>query len=647
MSLFGKKTHKSNRKLVSRNKRLGFESMEARQMMTIVPITGIIAPIDPVFELPPPGPMAEGTVNFNASSGVLDIDLSQSHDNKVQIFINHRAGNGAGNLPDLLTVDLANINTPQVWAFDPTAVTRIVVHSHDGNDFVDNRTSVPMVAYGGTGNDTFLGGSGDDILIAGSGNCYLDGRQGDDMLFGGSGSSALFGGDGNDSLYAGAGTNFLFGGSGDDHLYAGTGHSRLEGEAGLNAIIDPNHVGIDYTGFGPAAHVDVNGFSGFDFFDRNLKDSADSSLARLDYFEHNALTRDDMLGIYSEISTDGVESAIPYNGTVTGSEYLDLKALTSGQLNIDQPTRYLAMKVAYGDPANAHYQGQALGNLAPGCSGNSLTELVDKWFEGLDLPAIGDTPNFNVQYGQVSGNLFGPNGPQYTDVAQGFVGDCYLMSALGEEAQHSPQTIENMFIDNGDGTYTVKFYHNRAPVYVTINSELPLNMNDGGTAWFADFGTPDTHGVRNKSDNANNVLWVALAEKAYAQLNESGWIGQDGTNSYNGIDGGQSSAAFAQLTGHSASDTGVTNLFGDSRSDFWKAFNQHKAMTLSSKISGTNSFIVTNHVYMVVGYDSATQRYELYNPWGYDDTGNKQPAIVWETWPEIRHDFDYWTSVLL
>jgi hypothetical protein len=121
MKLFAKKSRQSNPNHASRNKHFGFEAMEARQMMTIVPITGIISNINPIFAPPPPGPMAEGTITLN--NGVLDIDLSQTHDNNVQIYINHRAGNGAGNLPDLLTVQLSNINSPQVWAVD-SSMTR-------------------------------------------------------------------------------------------------------------------------------------------------------------------------------------------------------------------------------------------------------------------------------------------------------------------------------------------------------------------------------------------------------------------------------------------------------------------------------------------------------------------------------------------
>jgi hypothetical protein len=41
---------------------------------------------------------------------------------------------------------------------------------------------------------------------------------------------------------------------------------------------------------------------------------------------------------------------------------------------------------------------------------------------------------------------------------------------------------------------------------------------------------------------------VALAEKAYAQINESGWSGQDGTNSYQGIEIGHTSVALKHVT---------------------------------------------------------------------------------------------------
>src|SRR5258708_36910524 len=97
-------------------------------MMPDNPTTaGTPPPINPVSTQGPAGPFAEGSINFNASTGVVSIDASQTHDDSINIYINHRAGNGAGNIPDLLTVSLANINSPQVAAFDPVAVTKIIV----------------------------------------------------------------------------------------------------------------------------------------------------------------------------------------------------------------------------------------------------------------------------------------------------------------------------------------------------------------------------------------------------------------------------------------------------------------------------------------------------------------------------------------
>ena len=150
----------------------------------------------------------------------------------------------------------------------------------------------------------------------------------------------------------------------------------------------------------------------------------------------------------------------------------------------------LASKIVLGNAANAHYQGARLGNLAVGSSATQLEELVDKWFLGTDHPAAA------TAYQTVSGPLFS-NGVAYTDIAQGGLGDCGLMTALAEIAYRSPTTITSMFIVNGDGTYTVRFYNNGQADYVTVDSQLP-----SGYASLA------------------NELWVGLAEKAWAQYYE-------------------------------------------------------------------------------------------------------------------------------
>src|SRR5947199_872305 len=110
---------------------------------------------------------------------------------------------------------------------------------------------------------------------------------------------------------------------------------------------------------------------------------------------------------------------------------------------------------------------------------------------------------------------------------------------MADDALDSPQTIRQMFTDNGDGTFTVKLYNNGRADYVTVDRYLPTTA--AGTAVYASFG--------GRYDSSANELWVALAEKAYAQANESGWLGRTAANSYAGIDGGYSDLVLKQVTG--------------------------------------------------------------------------------------------------
>ena len=49
---------------------------------------------------------------------------------------------------------------------------------------------------------------------------------------------------------------------------------------------------------------------------------------------------------------------------------------------------------------------------------------------------------------------------------------------------------------------------------MTVDSKLPTY--GGGGFIYANMG--------GLASNSNNVLWVALAEKAYAQMNETSWL---------------------------------------------------------------------------------------------------------------------------
>src|SRR5205085_5846272 len=115
-------------------------------------------------------------------------------------------------------------------------------------------------------------------------------------------------------------------------------------------------------------------------------------------------------------------------------------------------------------------------------------------------------------YKPAAGTLFGAAGPSFIDVEQGSLGDCWYMADLEEVAFKSPSLIRDMFIDNGDYTYTVRFFRNGSdtPDYVTVDRFLPVRDD-------SDLATPTWGHNRfifgNQGDlysDSNNKIWVAL-----------------------------------------------------------------------------------------------------------------------------------------
>jgi Calpain family cysteine protease len=293
----------------------------------------------------------------------------------------------------------------------------------------------------------------------------------------------------------------------------------------------------------------------------------------------------------------------------------------------------LAKNVVSGNAANKLYQGVTLGNLAAGSTGTQLNNLVNKWFLGLDRP-VANYGSTTYAYANASGTLFGASGPQYGDVRQGALGDCYYVGALGEVAHRSPQAIRDMFIVNGDGTYTVRFFNAGKAEYVTVDSQLPQS---GGRFMFANYG-----GYLN---NTANVLWVALAEKAYVQLNESGWIRSSamggGVNAYQSIAGGWFSVVVSQVAARTSTTTMMNSTTSNDFNTFKSAYDAGKFVGFASLSAPANSQIAGGHQYVAVGYDTATQSVILFNPWGLNN-GSSKPGLVTIKWSELVTSFSYW-----
>ena len=366
--------------------------------------------------------------------------------------------------------------------------------------------------------------------------------------------------------------------------------------------------------------------------------------------DNNTLTRNDVINLFDTVA--GTKKAVFANGVVSFKTVHnpDLSTPLSAQSVSDLQSIFennaawgmapdvanLAGKVVGYNLANEHYQGNDLlpsGQLAAGDPARALHELVEKWFEGADLPAIGVG---GATYQTANGTLFGPNGPEASDVAQGAAGDCYFLSNLAETAQQAPQDIENMFIDNGNGTYTVRFFEydsstkTTTPDYVTVNSKLPVD-----SACHFVYANHDFGGHTTDIDDSKNVLWVALAEKAYAQLAEEGWSRVDwspSVNAYSSINIGDNRIAGRQITGslsanwvsildHNSNqaNTTITTLTADFQSgDLITICTDDKKMTVSG--------LDDNHVYYVTAIDVADDTVTLTNP--YWDHGTKTLTLT-------------------
>jgi Ca2+-binding RTX toxin-like protein len=190
------------------------------------------------------------TSSFSFSSGVLSV-FADSLSNTVTV-----SRDAAGKL-------LVNGGAIPVLGDTPTVANTslIQVFGQDGNDTLSlNEANGALPAaflFGGAGNDTLTGGSGNDMLFGQTGNDVLLGKGGNDQLFGGDGNDTLTGGDGDDQLFGEGGNDRFVWNPGDDTDLAegGAGSDTVEVNGGNGAetfAITPNGLRVRIDRVAPA-----------------------------------------------------------------------------------------------------------------------------------------------------------------------------------------------------------------------------------------------------------------------------------------------------------------------------------------------------------------------------------------------------------
>ena len=209
-----------------------------------------------------------------------------------------------------------------------------------------------------------------------------------------------------------------------------------------------------------------------------------------------------------------------------------------------------------------------------------------------------------VLYLQESGNATAISA---SDINQGQMGDCYLLSSIGEIALFHPSLITSMIQANADGTETVTLYDaangslptfgttSFKPVAVNVTNTFPSNAVNNGA-------TQDVL-------NGQKEIWVQVLEKAVATL--CGGYGAIGN-------GGIPVFAMEELTGCAATYSVPGSL---SLQQLQTASATGDLITFDTQGSGTLAYgLYGDHAYM---FDSLTTvggtvMVNLLNPWGFD-----------------------------
>lgn len=329
-------------------------------------------------------------------------------------------------------------------------------------------------------------------------------------------------------------------------------------------------------------------------------------------------------------------------------------SLIQSQNTMPEHVRNLAEKLILGDTANRFYRGRFNGNLSVGMSRINRLNLVDQWFGGGERPRAVDDNLSHYQYAEAKGPLFGYGGPAIFDADQGSLGDCYFIAALGSLAARNPQAIRNMFIDNGDGTLTVRFFNEGKAEYVTIDWWLPSR---DGKLVYANGGRPVV---------GQSPLWAALAEKAFVILSESGWSGQSVIGEYghdedDGVNGGWSHDVLKMVANISAKREVLQYVFEDETGQkiihlpnsemLLNSFRQSMMNPANWKtvISTSKEFVLRDgvkqvpqltgpHAYILWSADD--NGITLFNPWGF--TSNTSPFVS-VSWEEAAGNLSAWT----
>jgi hypothetical protein len=199
------------------------------------------------------------------------------------------------------------------------------------------------------------------------------------------------------------------------------------------------------------------------------------------------------------------------------------------------------------------------------------------------------------------------------DVEQNYLGDCYLIAAMGAVARAQPGAIKDLIKDNKDGTYDVslwvpksKWSQTRVKTTVTVDSQFPATA--AGAPAYAGKGDTTKKGPE---------LWPMLLEKAYAIY----------MGSYGAIEGGYSGDSMEMLTNKESQGYDSPDLGDDELMDLIAGALKNK-QSITAEVTDEADWsdadkkeaekygIIGNHAYAPSKASKKAKTIDLQNPWG-------------------------------
>jgi len=210
-------------------------------------------------------------------------------------------------------------------------------------------------------------------------------------------------------------------------------------------------------------------------------------------------------------------------------------------------------------------------------------------------------------------DFLGGGSAKYSDIQQGYLGDCYFLATLSSIAFTHPELIKNMFtkgslVEGAHPVYTTKWLLNGKPTALAVNNMIPADPNTG-LPYF----------VQEKGGN----YWPLVLEKAWAKL----------FGGYKSIEGGNQNEVIKAMTQAPVDFYNPPKMW-DKKDQFWS-----KLVTATSNKwvigAGTpntppgNIGVMGGHAYAVLGAYFYSERFprvlHLFNPHHNDKYNGEIP----------------------